>query len=81
MKKALKNLRLAHGKYESAIKKMEGAIFGLVQFEFSIFHQQSDGFVILRDFDMGQNAPLDKCIKVIEEKGILTIDDYENLTI
>ena len=66
----------AQNKYQSAIGSVEAEISDKVEFEFSIFWQPSDGFV-MGDNEMG-NAPISECIKVINKKGCLTHEDFRS---
>jgi len=77
-KEEIKKLDAALLKYESAISVLKQKIKGVVEFEFSIFYQSSDGFVL--EYNT-HNAPLDDCLGIIKAKGKLTFDDYDNLTI
>lgn len=78
--KLILNLNKAHGKYLSAIGDVEELISDKVEFDFSILFQDSDGFVMLNP-DGSYNAPLDKCLEIIKNKGVLTTEDYLNETI
>lgn len=49
-----------------------------VEFEFNIFYQPSDGPIIEHDKKV---APLGECVKVIKEKGKLTLEDYLRICI
>ena len=59
--------------------KVEKILSDKIDFEFDIFYQPGDGFVI-HDSDIG-NAPLAPCLVVIHSKGKLSEDDYRSLTI
>jgi len=73
-------LNRAHRKYESEIDNLEAKIQEVADFELAIFYQQSDGFVVLHCAN-GHNAGLADCLKVINEKGFLTEEDYLQHTI
>jgi len=79
-KLSTKALHKAHGKYQSAIGDLENKLSDYIDFDFSIFYQPSDGFVIVK-IDTAHNARLDSCISEIESKGKLTVYDYLNLSI
>ena len=79
MKKELKALEAAYHKYQTAIGVMEAKIADKVEFEFSIFWQPGDGFVIADD-EMG-NGMFDKCLEIIEQKGRLSYEDYRTTLI
>lgn len=79
-KNLLKILQAAQGKYDGAIGGVEQKLFDKIEFEFAIFYQPSDGFVVLH-CGSAKNAPLDLCIKEIEENGVLTYEKYERLCI
>lgn len=67
-------------KHDAARTEMAKAIQGLCDIPLiSIFWQAGDGFVIA-DNDM-RNAPLEKCLVVIKEKGRLSDEDYADLCI
>lgn len=76
----LRKLDKAHAKYEGVIGDLEGKISALVEFDFSIFYQPSDGFVMLHNED-AHNAPLGVCLNIIERKGKLSYEDYMGLRI
>jgi hypothetical protein len=61
--------------YKSAVERLEYELKDLVEFEFYVIYQPSDGFVILHE-EKAHNAPLYKCIDIIKEKGMLTYKDY-----
>ena len=75
----LKSLNRAQNEYEKAISAAESSISSKVEFEFSIFWQKADGFVIANN-DMG-NAPLDDCLNIIKKKGLLSLEDYNDIRI
>lgn len=79
MNRLLKKLLIAQSKYEGAIGNVESSISDKVEFDFSIFWQPSDGFVMLA-FDR-YNAPLDNLLRIIQQKGRLTEEDYMSETI
>lgn len=79
MNRLLKKLLIAQSKYEGVIGNVEYSISDKVEFDFSIFWQPSDGFVMLA-FDR-YNAPLDKLLRIIQQKGRLTEEDYMSETI
>lgn len=79
MKKELKAMEAAHDKYTSAISAFHDAIADKVDFEFFVFWQPGDGFVIA-DNEMG-NGQLDKCLEIIAQKGRLTYEDYRTTLI
>lgn len=76
MNRLVKKLKTAQGKYEGVIGSVEKEIADNVKFDFSIFWQPSDGFVMC-DNEMG-NAPIDECIEVINKKGCLTYEDFRS---
>ena len=79
MDRRLKKLQNAQSKYEGVIGSVEDEISDKVEFDFSIFWQPSDGFVMVA-FDR-YNAPLWKVLKIIKTKGKLTEEDYMGETI
>jgi hypothetical protein len=76
MNRLIKKLKTAQIKYEESIGFVEKEIADKVEFDFSIIWQPSDGFVMCDD-DMG-NASINDCIKLINEKGFLTYEDYKS---
>lgn len=74
-KVVINKLNSALGKYNSAIGSIEADLCGKIDFEFAIIYQPSDGFVLL-DTANANNAPLSTCLKIIEEKGHLSHEDY-----
>lgn len=66
-------------KYDSEVCNFENKLSSKIDFEFSIFWQPSDGFVILDLFT--HNAYLFECLKTIKEFGKLSHDDYLRLCI
>lgn len=76
MNRLVKKLMTAQSKYDGAIGSVEKEIFDKVEFDFSIFWQPSDGFVMC-DNDIG-NAPISECINVINKKGRLTYEDFKS---
>ena len=79
MDRRLKKLQKEQSKYEGAIGSVEAEISDKVEFDFSIFWQPSDGFVMLA-FDR-YNAPLWRLLQIIKTKGKLTEEDYMDETI
>ena len=79
MDRRLKELLNAQSKYEGVIGSVAEEISDKVEFDFSIFWQPSDGFVMLA-FDR-YNAPLSRLLQIIKIKGKLTEEDYMDETI
>ena len=79
MDRILKKLKSAQSKYEGVISSVEIEILDKIEFDFSIFWQPSDGFVMLA-FDR-YNAPLCRLLQIIKTKGKLTEEDYMDETI
>ena len=80
MKIKISKLINAKSKYDSELGDVESQLSKFIDFDFSVFYQPSDGFVILA-VETCQNAPLSVCIEIINEKGRLTYSDYSGLTI
>jgi len=78
IKSAFKKLNTAHSKYQSAIGSLEAEISTAFDFDFSIIYQNSDGFVIEHN---SYNAPLSECLGIIIKKGILTEEEFFNISI
>lgn len=70
----------AKEKYDLEILNIENQIRNKVDFVFSILYQESDGFVVLSE-ETSENARLTICLRVINEKGKLSYEDYKKLTI
>lgn len=81
-KRELNKLTNAHNNLTYAIGRLERLIApSLKDFPedgFSIFYQYSDGFVLEV---MSENAPLMPCLKIIQEYGYLTYQEYKDLCI
>lgn len=70
-----KKLKKIHNEFEAQSSFLEKILEEKIEFDFFIQHQPSDGFVIVhRDDD--HNGLFYPCLKIIEEKGSLSIDDY-----
>ena len=84
MKKIIKALERSRENHLNAIGKAESLLKEKVDFDFYIFYQEGDGFVMGyydSDDEFSKNASLDRVLQVIEHKGILTLDDYMKLSI
>lgn len=82
----LKTLNKSKNAFDSALLSLENALSDKCEFEFFITYQTSDAsFMIVSEaFGNGNapgNAPLLSCLKVIKEKGCLSLNDYLTLTI
>jgi len=79
--KEYKKMVGAHHKFQTALGAMEQAIADKIPFSFGIIYQPSDGFTLL-DIESGRyTAPLSICLALIEEKGILTNEDFRKYCI
>ena len=76
----LKKLDTQKAKLDSVLGEVELALKDYVAFDFSVFYQPSDGFVIL-NYDAASNAPLISCVQWIKEHGTLSGDDHEGLSL
>ncbi len=72
---SLKKLIKSREKYEFEIDAIYKKIKMYVEFDFFVMYQPSDGFVIVH-VDDAHNAPLSRCIGIIEDKAKLTFKDY-----
>jgi hypothetical protein len=79
MKKIFKDLVKSHDKYEGAKGGMESYLQEHADFQLSVEYQPSDGFVVVDEY--AGNAPLDLCLKLIEDKGSLSHSDYLRIKI
>jgi hypothetical protein len=70
-------LQIVQELYDEAIKSIEREIEHKVDFKFFIMFQSSDGFVLVHEENC-HNAPLEKCLEIIEKKGCLSYEDYYN---
>ena len=71
-------LNKAESKYRNAIDEIEKQLIDKIKFKFSIVHQPFDGFCILA-YDRDFLAPIDDCLNAINNKGILTYEDFINI--
>jgi len=62
-------------KYDFELEALEKKLEKFIEFDFFVMYQPSDGFVIVQKED-GDNAPLAKCIAIIEKHGCLSYDNY-----
>lgn len=79
LKKLYSNICKNQLNLESSIGKLESELQKYVTFDFSIFYQYSDGFVIVDDD--ANNAALGACLGWIETHGTLTHASYLKLTL
>lgn len=63
----------AKNRFDAAIEELEETIKPFANFEFTIFYQPSDGFVILPN-DSDENMPVSFAIEAINRDGRLTYD-------
>lgn len=77
-KQIIKSLNIAQRNYERVIEMQRVRLSRFVEFEFSIFYQMSDGWVMESN---AHNAPLGSCIDIIREKGYLNYEDYLKVSI
>lgn len=76
--KARENLSVAYGVFEFRRQILVQLMSDFTDFEIDIIWQLGDGFVVL-DIDSGLSlVPLDTCIRIIEEHGKLTRDEFKN---
>lgn len=80
VKNEVEKLEAARSKYNGVIGTLEAKIRYRVEFDFSIDYQPSDGFVLLH-VEGANVAPLDLCLKVINEMKKLNETDFLKLTI
>ena len=74
----MNKIHKAKNRYDAAITKIEEIIKPFANFEFTIFYQPSDGFVILPN-DSDENMPVSFAIEAINRDGELTYDyDRDN---
>ena len=66
-------LEKAHAKYEMERQSMAAMMMEYSDLDLGVEYQPSDGFVL--EFD-SHNTPLDTCIDIIKEKGLLSEEDY-----
>ena len=65
----------AHNNVEFLIDKLEKEIEDKVEFECGIDYQASDGFCLI-NVSNADLAPLNICLSIIERKGVLSLDDF-----
>lgn len=75
-----KKLDKAKKLYDAEIEALQLELVSFIQFPFFIMYQYSDGFVIVHE-DECHNAPLRLCLKIINETGSLTFEDYIKICI
>jgi hypothetical protein len=75
--KTFEKLIFVKSKLDSIIRTLESEIDGKVEFRFGIEYQPSDGWCLLNQ-DNADLSPLKICLLIIEEKGYLTLDDFNN---
>lgn len=78
VKQTLKKLERARFSYLGVVSQVEHKLSDNIDFDFSIFWQESDGFVIVHT-DSSDNAPLDDCIEIINDKGVLKYADFPSI--
>jgi len=76
MNRLLKKLEAAHNKYGEAKDDVLKYISKHADFETYIVYQPGDGFTLLAVESNLLLAPLDICLKIIDEKGVLTFDEF-----
>jgi len=84
MKDVIKKLESSRENHLDVIDRVERFLKKKVDFDFYIFYQDGDEFVMGyydSDDEFSKNASLDRVLQVIEHKGILTLDDYMKLSI
>jgi hypothetical protein len=73
LKRTMNKIHKAKNRYDGAITELEETIKPFANFDFTIFYQPSDGFVILPD-DTDDNMPVSFAIEAINRDGKLTYD-------
>lgn len=76
--KAVKRLYDARSKYDGVVGSIESELSDYIDFDFSITYHHSDGFAIVA-FD--NCAPLESCIDVILQSGLLTASSFLKICI
>jgi len=76
----MKKLESYKSKYDSVIGEVESSLSDKILFDFSVFYQPSDGFVVL-NYDTSANAPLNSCLDWIRSNGELSESDHEGLSL
>lgn len=67
----------AHNNLEFLIDKLQKEIEDKVEFEFGIEYQASDGYCII-NVGNADLAYLKTCLSIIEKKGFLSLDDFND---
>jgi hypothetical protein len=78
--KTFEKLIQAKSQLDFFIEKLEIELKDKIDFKFAIVYQESDGWCILKE-DCTDLSTLRECIKVIEQKGVLSVDDFDELGI
>lgn len=78
---SLTKLANAKRNYDTEVAKMELQLEKIIEFNFFISFQDSDACHVIVNSNTTQNAPLAKCLGIINKKGKLTYKDYCSITI
>lgn len=79
--KQREKLTVAYGVLEFHRQLLVQMMSDQTEFQIDILWQPGDGFVAL-DIESGSTlAPLDECINIIQEKGVLTREDFDHISI
>lgn len=70
-------LQKALDAWEASLGRLEAKISNRVEFDFNIFYQNSDGFVIL-NIEKAELMPLKKALQVINRDGSLSESNFES---
>lgn len=81
IKRKYSKLHGTHYDYVLARNAMKDEINKYAEFEADIVYQESDGFTVLNVDSNLCVAPLDECLRIIKEKGILTVEDFNDIRI
>lgn len=75
-KQILKDLNKAQLEYMSIVGEIEGSLIDKINFDFTILYQDSDGWCVLNTYT-ADLAPISSCLKIIENKGVLSVEDFK----
>ena len=80
LKKKSNSLWNAHNKLEDIILELKLMLNPYITFEFNLTYCPGDGYCIL-DAETDEVAPLDSCIKIIEDTGKITRKEHNSIII
>lgn len=80
LSRAINSLISKHKDYVTATGVVEAKLTSHIEFEFGVENLPGDGFCILH-VEHSIVAPLDACVKIIQDNGHLTAEDHARVSI